>query len=100
LPSKYRSIWLSRLNTDAVRHGGGDDVSTITEYVNRRLDTLSGQIAGLTASSTSTSTGYSNDQRRQGNERNSREQLLETARHRAPNSYKHLNDGRGKKFNK
>ena len=80
------------LQAEQRRRHGGDDISTITEHVDRRIDTLTSQIAGLTASSTSTSTGYGGGQRK--------EQLLEQARHRAPNSYKNLNDGRGKKFTK
>ena len=64
-------------------------ISTITTYVDHKINALSQQMAGLTASTANQTAGQRNTA-----------QLLETARHRAPDFYRTMNNGRGKPFSK
>ena len=82
----------SALQTEQQRRNGGsssDDVSTITDYMNQKFDALNSRIADIN----NRTSGH--DERTHTNG-----QLREEARRRAPDTYKHENDGKGLKFNK
>ena len=69
-------------------------MSTITGYLERmskspRAPAYNGTISGTTVTTTSTGTGTMSDGTRA---------RLEAARRRNPADYKHVDDGRGKKF--
>jgi hypothetical protein len=72
---------------------GNNETSTITNYA---AAYERGRRAGLSAATTA-NTSYT-QQRPPGNA--SQRDLLHTAKTRAPDSYRHANDGRGKKFTK
>ena len=78
------------------RQGSDDSVSTMTDYVDQRFNAISKQIAGLQAnahgSRQDTAPTYQSTEDLSG--------LLETARRRRPDAYKHLNEGKGKRFTK
>ena len=88
------------LQTEQQRRGGTDDMSAITDYVDRRIaNGLSGQ--GTNATYTpSYGTNYSGGTlpTADSSGRPSVHQLLQTAKQRAPDSYKNINGGQGKRF--